>query len=82
MRIASKRLAKELNELKLNGCPTGIELIKADDLQTWVFTVEVLGESVFKGEKFALRFRFGDSYPLESPEVSPESIVDVIESSR
>ncbi|CEH14199.1 ubc-like protein [Ceraceosorus bombacis] len=69
MRIASKRLQKELAELRLNGPPVGTEIIKADDLQTWVFSVEVLGESVYKGEKFALRFRFPDAYPMESPEV-------------
>lgn len=29
----------------------------------------VLGESVYEGETFALRFRFNDNYPLEAPEV-------------
>lgn len=30
-------------------CPThsGINLLQADDLQTWYFTIEVLGESVY-----------------------------------
>lgn len=69
MRIASKRLGKELNDLKLNGPPPGTAILKADDLREWVFSVQVLGETVFKGETFALRFRFSDNYPLESPEV-------------
>lgn len=69
MRIASKRLGKELTDLKINGTPPGIGLLQADDLKEWTFSIEVLGESVFKGDKFALRFRFTDNYPLESPEV-------------
>ena len=27
--------------------PPGINLLQADDLQTWYFTIEVLGESVY-----------------------------------
>ncbi|CAO1613521.1 unnamed protein product [Sympodiomycopsis kandeliae] len=69
MRIASKRLGKELTDLRVNGTPPGIEILQADDLKEWIFSVEVLGSSVFAGEKFALRFRFTDNYPLESPEV-------------
>lgn len=69
MRIASKRLAKELTELQTNGTPTGVEILRAEDLAEWTFSIQVLGESVFEGQTFALRFRFPANYPLESPEV-------------
>lgn len=44
-------------------------MLRADDLKEWLFTLSVLGESVYEGETFALRFRFTDNYPLEAPEV-------------
>lgn len=69
MRIASKRLGKELNDLRNGALPTGCKILQADDLETWIFQIETLGETVFKGERFALRFRFNDNYPIESPEV-------------
>lgn len=69
MRIANKRLGKELLEIQKSGPPTGCKLLKADDLKEWIFEVSVLGESVYQGETFAMRFRFTDNYPLEAPEV-------------
>ncbi|QRV91586.1 ubiquitin-conjugating enzyme [Ceratobasidium sp. AG-Ba] len=69
--IATKRLNKELKELldPEKGPPTGIRLINTDDLKTWILSIEVLGESVYESEIFALRFTFTDRYPMESPEV-------------
>jgi hypothetical protein len=69
MRIASKRLGKELMEIQTNGPPTGTKVLKADDLKEWTFELQVLGSSVYEGETFAMRFRFTDNYPLEAPEV-------------
>lgn len=46
--ISSKRLAKELKELKDSKCPVGIVLVEGEDLKTWKLSIEVLGESVFK----------------------------------
>ncbi|ETS61913.1 hypothetical protein PaG_04023 [Moesziomyces aphidis] len=65
MRIATKRLSKEL----VKGLPEGFSIIKADDFQEWQFSIEVLGNSLYQGDRFALRFRFSDTYPMESPEV-------------
>jgi hypothetical protein len=56
-------------EIQKSGPPTGTKLIKADDLKEWLFEVSVLGDSVYEGETFAMRFRFTDNYPLEAPEV-------------
>ncbi|KAM0790672.1 hypothetical protein ACM66B_004531 [Microbotryomycetes sp. NB124-2] len=69
-RICAKRLTKELLELKTNGPPTGCELIEANDLAQWIISLKVLGESVYKDEEFALRFKFSSSYPIDSPEVT------------
>lgn len=69
MRIASKRLGKELTDLKNGSLPQGCTILQAEDFSTWVIQIETLGETIFQGEKYALRFRFSDTYPLESPEV-------------
>lgn len=69
--MSTKRLQKELAEL--NGTkgtpPTGISLLSADDLATWRLELQVLGESLYQGETFAVEFRFGPRYPIESPAV-------------
>ncbi|GAA6040160.1 hypothetical protein NBRC10512_001249 [Rhodotorula toruloides] len=69
-RIATKRLQKELAELQQKGPPAGCRLIQAENLEEWVIALQVLGESVYEGEEFALRFRFSTSYPIDSPEVT------------
>ncbi|GAA6025299.1 hypothetical protein JCM11491_002439, partial [Sporobolomyces phaffii] len=81
-RISAKRLTKELTDLRANGPPAGCRIIQADDLETWVFGLRVLGdesETVYAGgnsrllldsEEFALRFRFSTQYPIDSPEVT------------
>ncbi|KAK9893884.1 UBC-like protein [Cystobasidium minutum MCA 4210] len=68
--LGSKRLAKELSKLQSDGPPVGCALVKADDLETWFLSIEVLGDSVYQGEKFLLRFKFDNSYPMEAPEVT------------
>ncbi|KAJ3541273.1 hypothetical protein NMY22_g3952 [Coprinellus aureogranulatus] len=67
--ISAKRLAKELREIHAEGCPVGIELLKADDFATWWFSIEVMGESLYKDEKYTLQFRFDSQYPISSPAV-------------
>ncbi|GLB36583.1 putative ubiquitin-conjugating enzyme family protein [Lyophyllum shimeji] len=67
--ISARRLSKELTEIKNEGCPVGINLVKADDFSTWLFTIEVMGESLYQGEKYTLQFRFDSSYPISSPAV-------------
>ncbi|KAH9947407.1 UBC-like protein [Amylocystis lapponica] len=69
MAVSTRRLQKELTEMKTQGTPTGITLLSADDFQTWFLSIEVLGETVFQGEKFALKFRFDNQYPISSPAV-------------
>ncbi|KAF7319736.1 UBIQUITIN-CONJUGAT-2 domain-containing protein [Mycena kentingensis (nom. inval.)] len=68
--ISARRLGKELMELKteeIAGTPVGIELVKADDFETWWFTIEVMGES---SEVYTLQFRFEPNYPIASPAVT------------
>ena len=57
------------SDIHKSGSPTGTTLLDAENLKEWKFTLSVLGESVYEGETFALRFRFNDNYPLEAPEV-------------
>ncbi|KAF9234950.1 ubiquitin-conjugating enzyme/RWD-like protein [Melanogaster broomeanus] len=47
----------------------GIKLKRADDFETWIFSIEVLGESLYQGEVFTLMFRFDANYPISSPAV-------------
>ncbi|PIL29932.1 hypothetical protein GSI_07843 [Ganoderma sinense ZZ0214-1] len=69
MAVSTRRLQKELADIKKEGTPVGIELLSADDFSTWYLTVEVLGETVYQGEKFALKFRFDGQYPISAPAV-------------
>ncbi|KAF8588530.1 UBC-like protein [Ramaria rubella] len=67
--ISSRRLAKELMELKSSESPVGIKLLTADDFRIWVLSIEVMGDSLYQGEVFALQFTFEPGYPIASPEV-------------
>ncbi|KAJ7771945.1 ubiquitin-conjugating enzyme/RWD-like protein [Mycena maculata] len=82
--IASKRLVKELSEIKSEGCPVGIHLIHSDDFSRWIFSIEVLGDSLYQvplfdaslafevdwlSEVHTLQFRFDLQYPISSPAV-------------
>ncbi|KAL4260974.1 Ubiquitin-conjugating enzyme/RWD-like protein [Pleurotus pulmonarius] len=67
--ISARRLAKELREIQLEGCPVGIALVTADDFATWRFSIEVMGESLYEGEQYLLQFRFDSQYPISSPAV-------------
>ncbi|KIJ60106.1 hypothetical protein HYDPIDRAFT_161350 [Hydnomerulius pinastri MD-312] len=67
--ISTRRLHKELSEIRTEGCPCGITLLNADNYETWFFSIEVLGESLYQGEVFKLMFRFDASYPISSPAV-------------
>lgn len=62
-------LNSQRSDLRVKGLPEGFSIIKADDFQEWQFSIEVLGNSLYQGDRFALRFRFSDTYPMESPEV-------------
>ncbi|KAJ8293006.1 putative ubiquitin-conjugating enzyme E2 W [Rhodotorula toruloides] len=69
-RIATKRLQKELAELQQKGPPAGCRLIQAENLEEWVIALQVLGESVYEGEEFALspEVTFLTTSPFRPPE--------------
>ncbi|KAH9891286.1 UBC-like protein [Cubamyces lactineus] len=69
MAVSSRRLQKELMEMKKEGTPAGITLLQADDFAKWILSVEVLGDSLYKDEKFAIMFRFDNQYPISAPAV-------------
>ncbi|ODN92743.1 ubiquitin-conjugating enzyme E2 W [Cryptococcus wingfieldii CBS 7118] len=71
VRLATKRLMKELGDINTKGTPPGIALLSADSMEEWIFTIAVLGdETVYRGEVFALRIKFEDRYPIEVPQVT------------
>jgi ubiquitin-conjugating enzyme E2 W len=67
--IAPRRLTKELKELH-QGTPVGIALLAADDFQAWRLSIQVMGDSLYKDQVFAVQFRFTPQYPIASPEVT------------
>lgn len=79
---------QELQDLQAN-CPVGCRLLQADDLETWIIAVSVLGESVYAGEEFALvRFLLraaqaraalvlGSDFVLQRFRFSPQYPIDV-----
>ncbi|BEJ12632.1 hypothetical protein CspHIS471_0210920 [Cutaneotrichosporon sp. HIS471] len=69
--LSSRRLMKELTDIKNNGTPAGIGLLTAETMREWFFTIRVLGdETVYKGEVFVLRICFDDRYPIDYPQVT------------
>nr|XP_031860156.1 uncharacterized protein CI109_004521 [Kwoniella shandongensis]KAA5527228.1 hypothetical protein CI109_004521 [Kwoniella shandongensis] len=69
--LSTKRLMKELADINTKGTPPGIVLHSADSMQEWIFLISVLGEeTIYRGETFALRMKFGNRYPIEVPEVT------------
>ncbi|KZT08910.1 UBC-like protein [Laetiporus sulphureus 93-53] len=70
MAVSTRRLQKELREIETQGTPVGIKLLNADNFQTWLLSLEVLGDTVYVGEIFALKFQFDTQYPISSPAVT------------
>lgn len=51
------RTAKELAAINADGCPAGITLAQADDLETWEFELAVLGdETIYKVALLLFKF--------------------------
>ncbi|TCD67458.1 hypothetical protein EIP91_012375 [Steccherinum ochraceum] len=69
MAVSTRRLQKELTEIKTNGTPVGIKLLQADNFESWFLSIEVLGDTLYQGEVFALKFRFDSQYPISAPAV-------------
>ncbi|KAF7508124.1 hypothetical protein GJ744_009565 [Endocarpon pusillum] len=68
--FSAKRLGKELQKAKQH-LPPGVELVKADDFSEWQMDIRVLDDNpLYKDEIYRLRFRFGNNYPIQAPEVT------------
>ncbi|KAI6025384.1 hypothetical protein PISMIDRAFT_651270 [Pisolithus microcarpus 441] len=59
----------ELSKINIEGCPAGIKLLSTDNFDTWLFSIEVLGESLYQVYIFKLMFRFNTNYPISAPAV-------------
>ena len=68
MTLQTKRLSKELKDLSTSP-PGGLKLLKADDFNQWFIQLEGAPDTLYKNQKFLLRFKFNSNYPLEAPEV-------------
>lgn len=68
MTFATKRLSKELIEIKKNDIE-GIELIDTEDIFIWKVSIDGPKESAFEDGKFALRISFDEKYPIKAPSV-------------
>ncbi|KAI9352979.1 ubiquitin-conjugating enzyme/RWD-like protein [Zopfochytrium polystomum] len=67
--IFAKRLTKEYRDL-LSNPPAGLSVEFADDnLKIWKIKVVGASGTLYAGEEFYLQFKFGNNYPLDSPEV-------------
>eukprot|EP00118_Oscarella_pearsei_P003470 m.14412 g.14412 ORF g.14412 m.14412 type:complete len:149 (+) comp25745_c0_seq2:449-895(+) len=67
-----KRLQKELKKFK-DDPPHGMSLDDSSvmsDLTRWVIDVEGAQGTLYAGEKFKLQFKFGKTYPFNSPQVT------------
>ncbi|KAI5307022.1 hypothetical protein KEM56_005604 [Ascosphaera pollenicola] len=52
------------------GCPPGISIASAEDLEKWEMDIRVLDENpLYKDQTYRLRFTFSKNYPIEPPEV-------------
>jgi len=68
--FASKRLGKELQKMH-DKLPPGIQLVRADDFQTWLMDIQVVDANpLYEGETYRLKFSFSPQYPIEAPEVT------------
>ena len=63
---------KELNLMR-DTPPDGIRLLdnfSENSFEQFVIEVQGAPETLYTGEQFQLRFKFGDRYPFEPPTVS------------
>ncbi len=63
-----KRLQKEKREMAL-APPPGTTLLEGDSLIEWIVELQGAESTLYSGERFLVRFKFGNNYPLDSPEV-------------
>ena len=70
---ALKRLQKEFKSFATEP-PEGLRLseetVAGDNLGVWLVRMEGPANTLYQGETFLLRFKFGMKYPFDSPEVT------------
>lgn len=70
--LSQKRIMKELNLMR-DTPPDGIRLLdnfSENSFEQFVIEVQGAPETLYTGEQFQLRFKFGDRYPFEPPTVT------------
>ena len=68
--VVQRRIQKEISTM-INSPPPGTRLCDEQLDTTGEFVVELLGANgtLYAGEQFFLKFKFGERYPFESPQV-------------
>jgi ubiquitin-conjugating enzyme E2 W len=68
--LCLKRLTKELKDLEHNSSQVMSLAETPTDLSEWTLHIFGAEGTLYEGEKFTLKFRFPNRYPMESPEVT------------
>lgn len=71
-RYACSQYCKGLSQLSLTFCdqvngqlPPGINLVSADDLQTWIMDIKVMDANpIYQDQTYRLKFIFSGNYPI------------------
>ena len=66
---ATRRLTRELEDLRGSSNRMFDVEIKRDDLTRWEVSFNGAEQSLYAGERFTLQFTFDRNYPIEAPEV-------------
>lgn len=72
--ITTKRLTKELRDIKNRQSENGITLLNAENLMNWTIQLKGATDTIYQGETFVLQMKFADNYPLDPPEVLQQQI--------
>ena len=68
MTFATKRLSKELLEIKNNNIE-GFNIINTENIFDWQVSIDGPNESAFEKGKFILKISFDEKYPIKAPSV-------------
>ena len=68
--LATKRLSKELEEIKNNPPPNIFAYLKGNNLYKWKATIQGPPDSPYEGGMFLLDIIFPKRYPFEAPKVT------------
>ena len=66
--VASRRVQKELEKMRSSPVD-GIQVQAGSDATQWIVNLTGAAGTIYAGERYNLRVKFPDTYPIDSPEV-------------